>query len=70
MSAIANVAPPDQNVLQIEPLPTRTPGVALAESLAQCPGVHLWSELRRLLPLSAAIRVYEAAATAVRSTRA
>lgn len=37
--------------------------------LADCPGMLMWTELRRLLPADAAASVYEAAAAAVRAAR-
>jgi len=51
------------------PLPTRTPGVALARELADYPGMQLWTELCELLPIDGATRVYEAAAAAYRANR-
>ena len=68
MSATADVAQPDQRVHAV-PLPSRTPGVALALALAEYPGLRLWNELCRLLPRDAAERVFEAAEAAMRAAR-
>jgi hypothetical protein len=48
------------------PLPTRTPGEALARALANYPAPQLWEELRELVPRETAAKLLDAAVAAVR----